>query len=186
MRTLAFFLLFTTLFTLGCGEDVKEKTETEEDMVAETQTPLEKAQEAMGRVNDRRIEAHQKAEEAGDFSTVFEDAEKIFQEEVGFGEVVWAELFNTWAETQEELNQEGKIDNAAVQRYINFVLAYQNEDGLIKAESFFEFNSAYDEIVTEYLRLSYEFPDATQQRLLALLKESIRDGKVRIQYPEGF
>ena len=188
MRLLISFILFVTIFAIGCGEDVKEEMEIEieEETVVPAQTPLEKAQAAMARIDKRRMEAHQKAKEAGDFSTVFDTAEKIFQEEVGFGEVIWTALFNTWEQMQEELNREGKIDNAALQRYMNFVLAYHNEEGFIKAESFFEFNSAYDEVVIKYLQLSYASPNTTHDELLVLLQESIREGEVKIQYPKGF
>lgn len=192
MRFLIFFMLFATIFTFGCGEDVEE--EMKEDMVVETQTPLEKAQEAMQRVNDRRTEEYQKAEEAGDFSVLFTVSIKILQEELGFNEELWEALLDTWEDAHNELVQglfaAGKEDEskAEAQKYTDFLSFYFQKidfENMSGGEFFLENMSAYDEIVTEYLRLSYEFPDATQERLLALLKEAMVDGKVSIQYPEG-
>lgn len=192
MRILAFFILFATIFTFGCGEDMEEKMEMEEEMVVET--PLQKAQAAMTRVNDRRTEEYQKAEEADDFSVLFIVAQKIFQEELGFGAETWQELLDTWEDAHDERVQglfaDGKEDEskAEAQSYVDFISFYFPKfdfENMTGGEFFFEYMSAYDEIVTEYLRLSYEFPDATQERLLALLKEAIVDGKVSIQYPEG-
>lgn len=192
MRFLVFFMLFATIFTFGCGEDTDE--EMKDEMVVETQTPLEKAQAAMTRVNDRRTEEYQKAEEAGDFSVLFTVAEKIFQEELGFGEELWQALVDTWEDAHDEIVQglfaDGKEDEskAEAQSYVDFLSFYFPKfdfENMSGGEFFFGYMAAYDDIVTEYLRLSYKFPDVTQERLLPLLKESIVNGNVSIQYPEG-
>lgn len=194
MKTLIFFMLFVTIFALGCGENI-EKELIKEMMVVEIQTPLEKAEAAMARVNDRRAETYQEAEIAGDFSVLFTAAEPIFQEELGFGVEVWEALLNTWEDALDKrvqgLFQAGKIDEsmAEAQSYVNFLSFYFQKfdfESMSGGEFFFDYMSAYDEIVIEYLRLSYEYPDSTQKRLLALLKKSMVDGKVSIQYPEGF
>ena len=187
MRSLLFFMIVATIFTLGCREV------TEEMMVEPEETSLKKAQDAMARVNERRIEAHQKAEEAGDFSVLFTIAEPIFQEELGFGQETWQELLDTWEEAHGErvlgLDHAGKTDEAMAeaQSYLDFLAFYYSKldaESMSGGEFLFEHMATYDEIVIEYLRFSYEYPDSTEESLLALLKKSIVDGKVSIQYPE--
>ncbi len=199
MRFLLFFMLVATIFTFGCGEDM-EKDVKKEEMVEETQTSLEKAQEAMARVNERRMEAYQKAEEAGDFSVLFTAAEPIFQEELGFGQEVWQKLLDIWEDAHDERVQgffaAGKEDEGKAEalEYVNFLGYYFSkfedpenpEGGLIRGEFWFEYMAAYDDIIIEYLRLSYESPDSTQAVLLVSLKKSIVDGKVNIKYPEEY
>jgi hypothetical protein len=192
-------MLVATIFTFGCGEDM-EKDVKKEEMVEETQTSLEKAQEAMARVNERRMEAYQKAEEAGDFSVLFTAAEPIFQEELGFGQEVWQKLLDIWEDAHDERVQgflaAGKEDESKAEalEYVNFLGYYFSkfedpenpEGGLIRGEFWFEYMAAYDDIIIEYLRLSYESPDSTQAVLLVSLKKSIVDGKVNIKYPEEY
>ncbi len=190
MRILVFLTLITTIFAFGCAEDMEEEME---EMVEETLTPLEKAQEAMQQVNDRRTDVFQKAEAAGDFSVLFAAAEEIFQEELGFGQETWQELLDTWEDAHDErvqgLFKVGKTDESKAEalEYVNFLTFYFQKfdfESMSGGEFFFEYMAAYDEIVIEYLRLSYEYPDSTKESLLALLKKSIVDGKVSIQYPE--
>jgi hypothetical protein len=199
MKTLIFFMLFVTIFALGSGENI-EKELIKEMMVVEIQTPLEKAEAAMARVNDRRAETYQEAEIAGDFSVLFTAAEPIFQEELGFGVEVWEALLNTWEDAHDERVQgflaAGKEDESKAEalEYVNFLGYYFSkfedpenpEGGLIRGEFWFEYMAAYDDIIIEYLRLSYESPDSTQAVLLVSLKKSIVDGKVNIKYPEEY
>ncbi len=189
MRFLIFFMLVATIFVSGCGEDM------EEEKVEETQTSLEKAEEAMGGVNDRRMEAYQKAEEAGDFSVLFTSIGLIFQEELGFGPEFWNKIFDTWADAHDERVQglfaAGKEDESKAEalEYVNFIGYYFIKfdfESLSGGEFYFEYLAAYDDIVIEYLWITYEYPDSTQEKHLALLKKSIVDGKVSIQYPEEY
>lgn len=193
MRLIVLFTLFAMIFFFGCGEDIEEEMEIEEEMmeevISDTLTPLEKAQEAMTRVNERRMEEHQKAAEVGDFSILFKAADTIYQEELGFGEAVWQELLNTWEAAHGERVQAGETDQAGAQRYIDFLSFYFQKfdfENMTGGEFFFEYMSAYDEIVIEYLRLSYDNQDSTPQQLYALLKQSIIEGNATISYPEGF
>lgn len=192
MRYLTFFMLLATILTLGCESDIRR--EIQEEVIGDTLTPLEKAQEAMTRLNERRAQEYQKAEEAGNFSVLFIIALPIFQEELGVDQELWDELLVTWEDAHDErvqgLFQAGKTDESKAEalNYVNFLSFYFQKfdfESMSGGEFFFQYMSAYDEIVTEYLRLSYEFPNATQEKLLALLKESIVNGKVSIQYPEG-
>ncbi len=182
MRTLVFFMLFASIFMFGCGSDTDE--EMDEDMV-ETLTPLEQAEAAMAKVVERRNELQQKTEESGDFSTLLDDVETIYQEELGFGETVWLQMLNTWQTTLSLLVIDGTFDSADLDRYTNFISAYQNEEGGFKDETFLEFMSAFDGIVTEYVKLSLENPDSTELEVIGLLDASIKAGDVNIQYPEG-
>lgn len=192
MRYLTFFMLIATIFTLGCERNIRKVIQ--EEVVGDTLTPLEKAQDAVTRLNERRDQEYQKAEEAGDFSVLFIIALPIFQEELGVDQELWDELLDTWEDAHDErvqgLFQAGKTDESKAEalNYVNFLNFYFQKfdfESMSGGEFFFEYMRAYDKIVTEYLRLSYEFPNATQEKLLALLKESIVDGKVSIQYPEG-
>ncbi len=184
MRILVFLTLITTIFAFGCAEDMEEETEK---MVEETLTPLEKAQEAMQQVNDRRADVFQKAEAAGDFSVLFAATEQIFQEELGFEKEFWQDLVIIWEQVQIAKFQAGELDEAVALRYENFYNTHQEKFlDMTFAESYFDFIGAYDEIIIEYLRLSYEFPDSSLDELQKLFRESMQEENVEIQYPEGF
>ena len=185
MRILVFLTLITTIFAFGCAEDMEE--EMEEMMVEPEDTSLKKAQDAMARVNERRIEAHQKAEAAGDFSVLFAAAEDIFKEELGFEKEFWQDLVFIWQGIQIERYQAGEIDEVEATRYENFWNTQQEKFlDMTFAESYFDLIGAYDEIIIEYLRISYENPDSSQDELITLFKESMKQGNVQILYPEGF
>ena len=66
------------------------------------QSASEKAQAAMERVNERRTEAHQTAEETGDFSTIFIASEDIFKEELGFRKGFWVDLVDIYRQENRE------------------------------------------------------------------------------------
>ena len=48
---------------------------------------------------------------------------------------------------------------------------------------YFTYISSFDDIITEYLRLSFEFPEELETERLALFRESIRNGKILILFP---
>ncbi len=184
MRILVFLTLITTIFAFGCAEDMEKEIEK---MVEETLTPLEKAQEAMQQVNDRRADVFQKAEAAGDFSVLFAAAEDILKEELGFEKEFWQELVFIWQDIQIERYQAGEIDEAEATRYENFWNTHQEEFlDMTLAKSYFDLVGAHDEIIIDYLRISYENPDSSQDELITLFKESMKQGNVQILYPEGF
>ena len=191
MRILVFLTLITTIFAFGCAEDMEEEmveetlTPLENDRRADT--PLEKAQEAMQKVNDRRSDVFQKAEAEGDFSVLFAAAEDIFKEELGFEKEFWQDLVFIWQGIQIERYQAGEIDEVEATRYENFWNTQQEKFlDMTFAESYFDLIGAYDEIIIEYLRISYENPDSSQDELITLFKESMKQGNVQILYPEGF
>lgn len=48
---------------------------------------------------------------------------------------------------------------------------------------YFQYINTFDEIIIEYLRLSFEFPEKSEQELLALFRVSMRDQKAIIVFP---
>ncbi|MYK93584.1 hypothetical protein F4009_06215, partial [Candidatus Poribacteria bacterium] len=87
-------MLCLSVLLIGCDQEV---TQPIMEVVKPPQDSLEMdslelAQAAMERVNERRTEAHQKAEETGDFSTVFAASEDILKEELGFRKGLWVDL----------------------------------------------------------------------------------------------
>ena len=191
MRILVFLTLITTIFAFGCAEDMEEKmveetlTPLENDRRADT--PLEKAQEAMQKVNDRRADVFQKAEAEGDFSVLFAASEDIFKEELGFEKEFAQDLVFIWHDIQTEKYKAGELDEAEVLRYDNLWTTFQEQFlNMTLAKSYFDLVGAHDEIIIDYLRISYENPDSSQDELITLFKESIKQGNVQILYPEGF
>jgi len=147
------------------------------EIVKPPQDSLEIARGAMERVNERRTEAHRKAEETGDFSTVFVASEDIFREELGFRRGLWVDLVEIYRqenlENPELLEGLENLEDAFVEK--------------LKADTFgmfyFEYISTFDALIVEYLRLSYEFPEKSEEGLFTLFRESVRDGEIAIIFP---
>ncbi len=182
-----FFMVLAVLFTFGCDNPmVKDVIVNKQE---DTLTPLQKAQAAMEQVNMSRMDAYQRAQENGDFSVLFLVGGIILQTELGFDETLFEKILQAWEDGHDErvqsLYQAGKTDEslAEAQKNVNFLTYYlskfdfENNSG---GEYFLEYMSAYDDIVTEYLRLSYENANSSQEQLLTLLKDSIATGKVSI------
>ena len=138
---------------------------------------LKKARMAMQRVNERRTEAHQKAEETGDFSTIFIASEDIFKEELGFKRGFWVDLV--------EIYRQENLENAT------FLEGFDSLENVFTEKLkggtlgifYFQYISSFDEIIIEYLRLSFEFPEKNEEELLALFRESVKDRKTFITFP---
>ncbi len=193
MRPILSLLFIATLFAFGCGEDIEEdkvvdeEMVTEEEMVVEPPTSLEKAQEDMEGVRDRRFEVYEEAEKSGDFSVLFTAADEIFQEELDFEKEFWQDLVNIWENIQMAKFQAGELDEDVANRYIDFFNTHTEKflDRTL-AKDYFDFVAAYDNIIIEYLRLSYEFPDSSKDELIEQFKESVQETDIEILYPEGF
>ena len=138
---------------------------------------LEKAQAVMERVNERRTEAHQKAEETGDFSTVFTASEDIFKEELGFRKGLWVDLVDIY-------RQENLENATLLEGFENLQDAFVEkiEEGTL-GMFYFVYIRSFDELIIEYLRLSFEFPKKSEEELLTLFREAMRDEKVLIVFP---
>ncbi len=187
MKPILSLLLIATLFAFGCGEDIEEDKVVEKEMIVEPLTSLEKAQEDMEGVRNRRFEVYEEAEKSGDFSVLFTAADEIFQEELDFEKEFWQDLINIWEGIQIAKFQAGELDEDVANRYMNFFNTHTEKflDRTL-AKDYFDFVAAYDNIIIEYLRLSYEFPDSSKDELIDLFKESVQESDIEILYPEGF
>lgn len=135
---------------------------------------IEKAQAAMERVNERRTEAQQTAEETGDFSTVFTVSEDIFKEELSFRTGLWVDLVDIYRqENPERLEGFENLEDAFAEK------VKDNTLGMF----YFTYISSFDGLIVEYLRLSYEFPEKTEEELLTLFRESVKDREIAIIFP---
>ena len=140
------------------------------------QNSLEKARKAMEKVNERRTEAYLKAEETSDFSTIFTVSEDIFKEELGFRKGLWVDLV--------EIYRQENLENAALLEGLENLqdaFAEKLKEGTL-GMFYFEYISSFDEIIIEYLRLSFEFPEKNEAELLTLFRDAMRDEKVLIVF----
>ena len=147
------------------------------EVVTPTQSALEEAQTAMGKVNERRTEAHQMAETSGDFSTIFTASEDIFKEELGFRKGFWVDLVEIYRqenlENADRLEGLGNLEDAFVEKLQDDTL------GMF----YFTYIGSFDALIVEYLRLSFEFPEKSEEERLMLFRESVRDGEISIIFP---
>lgn len=182
LMLLMVLMLCVSTLLIGCDQAMRQPitgTVTPPDMeiVTPIQGSLEKAQAAMEKVNKRRVEAHQMAEETGDFSTIFIASENIFKEELGFRKGLWVDLVDIYRqenlENPELLEGFENLEDAFVEKL------KENTFGMF----YFEYISAFDELIVEYLRLSFEFPGKSEEELLPLFRESVRDGEIVIIFP---
>ena len=175
-------MLCVSALLIGCDQAMRQPitgTVTPPDMeiVTPIQSSLEKARAAMESVNKRRAEAYQKAEETWDFSTVFIASEDIFKEELGFRKGFWVDLVEIY-------HQENFKNAARLEELENLQEAFAEK---IKAGTlgmfYFQYIGYFDEIIIEHLRLSFEFPEKSEQELLALFRESMRNQKIVVTFP---
>ena len=172
-------ILCISVSLLGCDQEMTQPimeiiTSPSDSLEMDS---LEMARAAMERVNQRRTEAHQKAEETGDFSTIFTASEDIFGEELGFRRGLWVDLVEIYRqenlENPEMLEGLENLEDAFVEK--------------LQADTFgmfyFEYIRTFDALIVEYLRLSFEFPEESEEELLGLFRESVRDGEMVILFP---
>ena len=157
-------------------EIVKPPEDTME-IVDPPQDSLEMAQAAMERVNERRTEAHQEAEETGDFSTLFTTSEEIFKEELGFRKGLWVDLVDIYR--QENLENTARLE--ALEN-LESAFAEKVQDGTL-GMFYFTYISSFDALIVEYLRLSFEFPEKSEEERLTLFRESVTDREIIIVFP---
>ncbi len=183
LLTLLIVLTFcTSVLLTGCDQRMKQPimeivTPPDTEIVTPTQNSLEKAQAAMEKVNERRTEVHQMAEETGDFSIIFTASEDIFKEELGFRKGLWVDLVEIYRqenlENAELLEGLENIEDAFVEKL--------NEDTF--GMFYFQYIRTFDVLIVEYLRLSYEFPEANEQELFTRFRESVRNEEIAIVFP---
>ena len=164
-------------FLTGCDQQM---TKPVMNVISPTQSHIEKARMAMENVNQRRTEAYQKAEEAGDFFTVFIDSEVIFKEELGLRKGLWVDLVEIYRD-------ENSGDSSVLDGYNELQVAFAKklEDDTL-GMFYFDYIRPFDPLIVEYLRLSYVFPQMEEAGLLERFRGSIREGKVTIVFPEDF
>ena len=139
--------------------------------------PLEKAQAAMERVNERRTEIQQTAEETGDFSTVLIASEDIFKEELGFRKGLWVDLVDIYR--QENLENTERLEGL---ENLEGAFAEKVRDNTL-GMFYFSYIRSFDALIVEYLRLSFEFPEKSEEERLTLFRESVTDQKIIIVFP---
>lgn len=183
VRTLLIVLILCASVSLiGCDQGMTQPitkiiTLPDAEIVTPTQSSSEKAQAAIEKINGRRTEVHQMAEETGDFSMVFTASEDIFREELGFRKGFWVDLVEIY-------RQENLENPELLQGLENLEDAFVEK---LKADTFgmfyFEYIRTFDALIVEYLRLSYEFPEKNEDELFALFRESVRTGEIAIIFP---
>ena len=174
LMLLIVLMLAASVSLIGCDQGMQQPIM---EIITPPQSPLEKAQAAMENVNERRTEAYQKAEAIGDFSTVFIASEDIFKEELGFRKGLWVDLVDIY-------RQENLENAALVEGFENLQNAFAEKlkEGTL-GMFYFQYIRSFDEIIIEYLRLSFEVPEKSEAELLILFRESMRDGETAIVFP---
>ena len=191
LLTLLILLTFCTSALLtGCDQGMEQPimeivtspdteivTPPDTEIVTPPQGSLERAQAAMERVNEKRTVAHQTAEETGDFSTIFIASEDIFKEELGFRKGLWVDLVDIY-------RQENRENAELLEGLENLEEAFVKKlkEGTLEM-FYFAYISSFDGIIIEYLRLSFEFPEKSEEERLALFRESVTDGEIAIIFP---
>lgn len=140
-------------------------------------TALEKAQKAMNRVKEKRISAQRAAEEKGDFTKIIQISDTIFEEELGFRKEFWTIIGDVYIEntpkTPEKLQKLQKLQKLLLEKIEQNMLG----------EFYMEYMGYFDPLVTEYLRLSFEFPEEGEEKLLIRFGESMKRGEIGFLFP---
>ena len=177
MRLLIQLIVLTlcgSVLLIGCDSAMRQPIK---DIIAPSQDALEKAQAAMASVNERRTETYQQAEETGDFSIVFTASEDIFKEELGFRKGFWVDLVDIYR--QENL---GNTERLKALDNLEDAFAEKLQDDTL-GMFYFTYIGSFDELIVQYLRLSFEFPEKSEAELLVLFRESMRDPEIAIVFP---
>ena len=171
---LTVLMLCVSVLLIGCDPAMRQPIT---EMITPSQDSLEKAEAAMAKVNERRTETYQKAEETSDFSVVLTASEDIFKEELGFRKGFWVDLVDIYR--QENFENPARLEGLD---NLQDAFAEKLQDDTLEM-FYFTYIGAFDELIVEYLRLSFEFPEKNEEELLALFRESVRDGEIVILFP---
>ena len=178
LKLCAFTLI---VFSFGCDQSMtKLVMEVISPTDPPTKTAIQRAREAMERVNQRRTESLQKADTAGDYLVVFTDSEIILNEELAFRKAFWVELVDIYKDEKRE-------DSTVLDGFASLEdrFARRLEENTL-GKFYFEYIRTFDPLIIEYLRLSYVDPTETEEELLDRFRNSINDGKVTVTFPENF
>ena len=174
LTLLIVLMLCVSVLLIGCESEMRQPIM---EIVTPSQDSLEKAQMAMEKVNQRRTEVQQSAEETGDFSIVFTAVEDIFKEELDFRRGFWVDLVDIYR--QENLGNAARLEELDS---LQDAFTEKLEDNTL-GMFYLQYISSFDALIVEYLRLSFEFPEKNEAELLTLFRESVRDEKVFIMFP---
>ena len=167
-------MLCTTALFIGCDQEIQPPIR---QVVTPSDSALDEARAAMKKVNERRTEVYQKAEEVSDYSTVLTASENIFKEELGFRKGLWIDLVEIYR--QENLENAARLEGL---ENLQDAFAEKLEEGTL-GMFYFEYIGSFDALIIEYLRLSFEFGEKSEKEYLTLFRKSIRDGKIAIIFP---
>ena len=112
-------------------------------VVIPPESSLEKARAAMQKANERRTEAYQKAEETGDFSTIFTASEDIFREELfRLRKELWVDLV--------EIYRQENLENVLLLEGLeNLQDAFAEKlDARVLGMFYFQYISSFDNLIT--------------------------------------
>lgn len=187
MKLIAKFtvLLFcSALLFAGCDQEmtrpVMNVVSPPMDESLPPQSFIERARGAMQNVNQKRVEAQQKAEKTGDYLNIFIASEDIFREELGFRNGFWVELVDIY---KDEKSDDSEVVDGFTKLQDAFTTKLQDDTlGMF----YFEYIRTFDPLIVEYLRLSYVYPNMQEASLLMRFRGSVSDGKVLITFPIDF
>ena len=182
MPLLIVLMLYVSVLLIGCDQEMKQPimeiiTPPDTEIVTPSQNSLEKAQAAMESVNERRTAAHQMAAETGDFSIVFIASENIFKEELGFRKGLWVDLVEIYR--QENLGNPERLEGLENLEDAFVAKLTENRFGMF----YFEYIRTFDALIVEYLRLSFEFPEKSEDERLVLFRQSVSTEEIAIIFP---
>ena len=176
---LTMLMLCGSVLLIGCDtamqKPIMEVIKPPQDS-SETDS-LEKAQAAIERVNERRTEAQQTAEDTGDFSTIFTASEDIFKEELNFRKGFWVDLVDIYR--QENIENPARLEGL---ENLESAFAEKVQDDTL-GMFYFTYIRTFDTLIVEYLRLSYEFPEKSEEEFLVLFRESVTNREIIIVFP---
>lgn len=183
LRIISFYLciIILTVFSIGCEDSMRKPImEVIPPPDPPTKTHIQRAREAMEKVNQRRTESLQKAEAAEDYLIVFTDSELILEEELGFRKAFWVELVDIYKDEKSKdttvMDGFTSLENAFAKRLADDTL------GMF----YFEYIRTFDPLIIEYLRLSYVYPTENEAALLTRYRMSINEAKVTVIFPINF
>lgn len=174
LTLLILIMLCGSAFLIGCDQRMEQSIM---QVVTSSESSIEKAKAAMEKVNKRRTEVHQTAEKMDNFSTIFTASEDIFREELGFRKGLWVDLV--------EIYRQENLENATLlEGFENLQDAFAEKltEGTL-GKFYFEYIRSFDEIIIEYLRLSFDFPEKSEKELVTLFRQSVNDREITIVFP---
>lgn len=182
-RIILFFLcvFILNVSLIGCDDQMKKPVmEMIPPPKPPTKTHLQRAIEAMEKVNQRRTESLQKAEAAEDYLIVFTDSELILNEELGFRRAFWVELVDIYKDEKSEdsivMKGFSSLENSFAERLSDNTLGMH----------YFDYIRTFDPLIIEYLRLSYVYSTEDEASLLTRYRNLITEGKVTVIFPADF